>query len=420
MSMNHVEKFALLAAATFLVQCGSGNGPGPDNPKGTCAVENALERVSPSVVRVIHEQGSGSGFVVEADRTHALIVTNYHVVQPGQNFMVEFHREGAEPMKIGGVEVVKTDIGHDLAVLSVPTMNLGLSPIRIDSEPRKLGQSIGVIGFPGVEGADTIRTFERGEITALKREMKVGSGHNSVSTGKTWFVQTNANINFGNSGGPVINSCGEAIGVVAAKHQSTERTGLFVPAEFVPQLVAKAKKPRESREGAVRAQIQKHLDSIRFKEGYEAADYTSRGFQLSLHEIVKQKFFESLQQINDMGMREDPPINVWPAEERVNYLVAHIQSLDPMGQSATMIELARQVDPSVTDYDVGRIFYALWISLGIFDVASYKVERVSVTDDRHAKAFVQVATGQGAQTKNFVYELEHEWGDWVIADYDER
>jgi hypothetical protein len=416
--MNPLNQSMLLVAAMALVQCHSTGGPA--SPQGSCNFDDVKDKIAPSVVRVLHAEGAGSGFVVDADASRALIVTNYHVVQPGDAFMVEFYREGAPPMKVGGVEVVKVDVERDLAVLSVPIMNMGLTPIAMSDGTRQLQQRIYIAGFPGVDGAEAARTFEEGRITALKREFKIGAGNHVISGGKTWFVQTNANINFGNSGGPVFDSCGQAVGVVAAKHNSAERTGLFIAGELVPALIRRAKEPPVGGEAEIRSQVQKHLDSVKFKEGDDASSYVSRNFQLAYHERTKELYEESVRHIVQLGMLEDPPISKWPKDEQAQFILQKLPMLNPVSFTATLIELSRQMSASITTYDAGRIFYAASIKNGAFDVASYSIERVKLKDETHATAFVHVAGHDSQTPRNVVYELEREWGDWVIADYEER
>jgi S1-C subfamily serine protease len=415
--MNIVIKVVLITTATTLLQCGPNKGPG--SPHGACDFDEVKNKIAPSVVRILHAEGAGSGFVVEADDHRALIVTNYHVVQPGEAFVVEFYREGAAPMKVAGVEVVKVDAERDLAVLSVPIMNVALEPIAISDDERELQQRIYVAGFPGVEGSEAAQTFEEGRITALKREFKIGAGGMSISGGKTWFVQTNANINFGNSGGPVFDSCGRAVGVVAARHNAAERTGFFIAGELVPDLVKRAKQPPAKGESEVRAQVKRHLDSVKFKEGSEASRYVSRTLQLAFHAKARELYEDSLGRIRLLGLLEDPLFEQWPKEEQAKFVVGKLPSLHPVSLTATIIELARE-SSGITTYDAGRIFYSMFIENGAFDVASYDIERVRLADETHATAFVQVASRDSQTPRNYVYSLEREWGDWMITGYEEK
>jgi 2-alkenal reductase len=199
------------ATATFTVT------PAPDSGATSLATtfrdrEEALvdlyEQVSPSVVaiRAFGQDGRdalGSGWVYDAE---GHIVTNYHVVQDASEVEVDF----PSGLKVDG-EVIGVDKDSDLAVVRVSVPSSELRPLPLgDSEQLKVGQTVVAIGNPfGLRGTMTV-----GIVSALGRtlpSMKEAPGGGTFVAGD--IIQTDAALNPGNSGGPLLNLNGEVIGV---------------------------------------------------------------------------------------------------------------------------------------------------------------------------------------------------------------
>ncbi|MFZ5671184.1 MAG: S1C family serine protease [Pseudomonadota bacterium] len=169
------------------------------------AVVRAVERVGPAVVRIApitpdrSFAGEGSGFFVSAD---GLIVTNSHVVS-GFNRLTVITAEG-RPLT---ARAVGDDPDTDIAVLKVeqpvkaPFARLG------DSKKLRRGQLVIAIGAPlGFEA-----TVTTGVVSALGRSLRAEKGRLIED-----LIQTDAALNPGNSGGPLVNSAGEVIGINTA------------------------------------------------------------------------------------------------------------------------------------------------------------------------------------------------------------
>ena len=142
-------------------------------------------------------QALGSGFVIDKA---GHIVTNYHVVEGGAEIEVSFTNQ-----KTYDAEIVGTDPSTDLAVLLVDVPSRALTPLPLaDSDDVTVGDPVVAIGNPF--GLD--RTATAGIVSALQRAVTAPDGRPIDHV-----IQTDAPINQGSSGGPLLNTRGEVIGV---------------------------------------------------------------------------------------------------------------------------------------------------------------------------------------------------------------
>jgi S1-C subfamily serine protease len=143
------------------------------------------------------QQALGSGFVVDKA---GHIVTNYHVVEGAQQIEVSFSNQDTYKAKLVG-----TDPSTDLALLQVEVPSRALTPLALaDSDRIRVGDPVVAIGNPF--GLD--RTATAGIVSALQRNVTAPNGSNIDHV-----IQTDAPINQGNSGGPLLNDKGEVVGV---------------------------------------------------------------------------------------------------------------------------------------------------------------------------------------------------------------
>jgi putative serine protease PepD len=191
---------------------------GTNTPSDVSAVAN---KVLPSVVQVnvktANAQGIGSGVILTAD---GRVLTNNHVVSGAGNVTVTLNDGRELP-----ATVVGTDAASDLAVLQLRGAS-GLTPATLgDSSSVKVGDEVVAFGSPGgLQG-----TVTSGIVSALNRDVNVsedegqGQGQNPYASNgrgadQTTYkaIQTDASINQGNSGGPLVNANGEVIGINSA------------------------------------------------------------------------------------------------------------------------------------------------------------------------------------------------------------
>jgi S1-C subfamily serine protease len=186
------------------------------------AVTGAVEAVAPAVVKV-EAQGAGSGFVFTPD---GLVLTNAHVVARA--------REVSAVLPDGRscrASVIGADDDTDLAVLKITAGDL--RPIALgDSRRLRVGQIVVAIGNPfGFQ-----HTVTAGVVSATGRSLRARTGR--LMSG---LVQTDAALNPGNSGGPLVNTRGDVVGINTAVIVPAQGISFAVSAEtarlVVPQLL---------------------------------------------------------------------------------------------------------------------------------------------------------------------------------------
>lgn len=174
-------------------------------------------------------EGAGSGAIIDQS---GHILTNYHVIEDAQQVNVTLFNGKSYTAKFVGADVI-----NDIAVIKIEEEPGLLKPVAMaDSSKLKVGQRVFAIGNPfGLE-----RTMTCGIISSLNRSLKL-RGNRTIKS----IIQIDAAVNPGNSGGPLINSHGQLIGVNTAIASSTGQSsgvGFAIPSNLVsrvvPQLVA--------------------------------------------------------------------------------------------------------------------------------------------------------------------------------------
>ncbi len=197
-------------------------------------VTKVVEKVMPSIVSItnsssynyfyytIPSESKGSGIIIGSNDDELLIVTNYHVVEDNDELSVTFTDESSAKALVKG-----TDSSMDLAVIAVALSDLDddtLNAINIaemgDSDALKVGEPAIAIGNALGYG----QSVTTGVISALNRKME-------MENVKGTFIQTDAAINQGNSGGALLNISGKVIGINSNKigGSTVEGMGYAIP-----------------------------------------------------------------------------------------------------------------------------------------------------------------------------------------------
>ncbi|MBM2823288.1 MAG: hypothetical protein HW413_2034 [Thermoleophilia bacterium] len=223
---------------TVITETASSPNPPLASDGDAMSVNEIYERAASGVVQITSTSGNiggaaqqqalGSGFVLDkAGR----IVTNYHVIEGADEIRVSFSNQDTVEAQLVG-----SDPSTDLALLQVDTTASALTPLPLgDSDKVKVGDPVVAIGNPF--GLD--RTATSGIVSALQRLI---TAPNRFTIDHV--IQTDAPINHGNSGGPLLNSRGQVIGVNTqietggVPNSGNVGIGFSVPSNTVKDVVA--------------------------------------------------------------------------------------------------------------------------------------------------------------------------------------
>ncbi len=217
MALRTWEPMNRLLATALLCTAGAG-GQQPDTAASVYA------KAAKSVVLILLRSSDdklvaqGSGFLIEGGK----IVTNEHVI-----------RGGTPLIDFGGVripaKVERTDLGNDLAVLTTPA-EISAEPLPLSANPPHPGDSVYVIGNP--EGLE--KSISTGVVAAVRH---IGSRE---------LIQITAPISHGSSGGPVLDSSANVIGVTVGMIEEGQNLNFAVPASYVAVLLRSAADAKET------------------------------------------------------------------------------------------------------------------------------------------------------------------------------
>ncbi len=181
----------------------------------------------------------GSGFVIKQNGT---VITNNHVIQNAEGILVKF-TDGKEYE----AKLIGTDPISDIAVLKIQSNKKFPAVKFADSDKAKVGDWVLAIGNPfGLGG-----TVTQGIISAINRDINMGRYDN--------FIQTDASINQGNSGGPLFNMSGEVLGINTAIFSNSGGSvgiGFAIPANFAKNVIEQLIKYGETKRGWLGVRIQ--------------------------------------------------------------------------------------------------------------------------------------------------------------------
>lgn len=211
-------------------------------------VTAVVEEVMPSMVSIVSKyietssfwgqtytqesQASGSGIIIAQDEKELLIATNYHVIEDADALEVTFIDGSKVQAQVKG-----KDSGMDLAVIAISLENISNETKQAitvaalgNSEELKLGEQVIAIGNSLGYG----QSVTGGWVSALNREIDMGDGSKGI------FIQTDAAINGGNSGGALLNMNGEVVGINSSKISGygVEGMGYAIPISAAEPIIS--------------------------------------------------------------------------------------------------------------------------------------------------------------------------------------
>ena len=215
---------------------GFGSDSGSDSTNGN-SNESSSSRNSDS--SDLEEYSEGSGVIYQKKDGKAYIVTNNHVVQDS---------DALEVILSDGTKVtakkVGTDATTDLAVLSISADKVTTVASFGDSSVLQAGQTVLAIGSP--LGSQYASSVTQGIVSATSRTVDVTDEDTNQTIGQETVIQTDAAINSGNSGGPLINLSGQVVGINSMKLSSSgsdsstatiEGMGFAIPSNEVVSII---------------------------------------------------------------------------------------------------------------------------------------------------------------------------------------
>lgn len=212
-------------------------------------IVQAAEKVKPTVVGVVNiqeqnnkwsrttrnvEAGFGTGFVVDKKDGKAYIVTNYHVIERAKG--VEVSLANGERVS---AEIIGSDELTDLAVIAIDEKYIEAVAILGDSTNLRPGEPAIAIGNPlGLEFSQSVTV---GVVSSTNRTIPKDLNGDNQADWETEVIQTDAAINRGNSGGPLVNIEGYVIGINSAKiaESGVEGLGFAIPISDAKPIIDK-------------------------------------------------------------------------------------------------------------------------------------------------------------------------------------
>lgn len=247
---------------------------------------NVLEEVTKGVVGIskiknngsaildsnaTEELGLGSGIIVSE---YGYIVTNWHVA--GNKYSTCYVTTDNGEIYSGNVVWADSDL--DLAIVKINVSGLKFLKLG-DSDAIKLGQAVCAIGNP--IGIEFQRTVTSGIISGLDRTIKIDDENGEAYMED--LIQTDASINSGNSGGPLINKNGEVIGINSIKITSAEGIGFAIPINIIKPIIERFIQNGKFEEGylgifAYDTEVNKYLNSdLDFNSGIYVVQISTDG-----------------------------------------------------------------------------------------------------------------------------------------------
>ena len=205
---------------------------------------DSVNKVSPAVVSIVSksqvqdffgqvytQEGGGSGFIITSD---GLILTNKHVVSDANASCSVIMADG----KNYDAKIQSTDPVYDLAVIKVDARNLPVVELG-DSDQLNVGQWVIAVGNALGKYQNTVTV---GVISAKARNVEASDPNGSSSENLSGMLQTDAAVNSGNSGGPLVNLTGQVVGINTAVASNAQSIGFAIPINSAKKAIDSIKK----------------------------------------------------------------------------------------------------------------------------------------------------------------------------------
>ncbi len=215
----------------LVVVLATGGFSGSD-PKSTSEIISDVEGSTAAVKTAIGDTdlGHGTGWVLDADK--GLIVTNYHVVDSGTVFSVSINGQQHT------ARVVAAAPCDDLAMLQIENTD-GLKNLLLGSQSTlSAGDRVITVGFPGNLSTGTTLQATDGVVSTVKTRSNLDPSDHVYPN----LVQTDAAINSGNSGGPLVDGDGKLVGVNTLSGVDKENQGYAIGVDLVKEMAARFRK----------------------------------------------------------------------------------------------------------------------------------------------------------------------------------
>ena len=202
----------------------------------TNTIKTAIDEIYDAVVVVETYKNNtlystGTGFIYKEDNENGYLITNHHVIENGNKFVITLS-EGEETE----AKLLGSDEYSDIAVLKIPKETVKKVAKLGESANMEIGDTVFTVGSP--MGKEYMGTVTKGILSGKNRTVKITTTNSSLMLE---VLQTDAAINPGNSGGPLVNINGEVIGVNSMKlvEDRIEGMGFAIPMEIVTTLIDK-------------------------------------------------------------------------------------------------------------------------------------------------------------------------------------
>jgi S1-C subfamily serine protease len=410
LGLKTLKYVVALAYAPALMGCakhpiGEATQPVPTVTAPLSSALTPLAKVSPaqvalSVCHIITNEGShGSCFVLNTPNGEPLVVTAYHVVADAQTANAELVL--ASGKQRFALEIVATDAENDVAILKSGSPIAGVAGLALEKTSPVPGDAIRVYGFPYVDGSAFALTVEPGSITSVQREVDGAD-----------YLQTNAAINPGGSGGPAVNDAGRVVGIVSASAAHQIGVGLLVPVSRIQELYARYAAPA-TRAAAVRSRLDGFMQAARGERRDIAAFLSERYVneevlpQLQASVASAQTKLERLER--QFRIKTGDEIGALP-EALQEKLVESALSKDELAALSAGGALAQTHSRHVAV----RIYFGEAMKEVFGDVGGWRL--VSKRETPEETVAVIATTGEDATERRYVVRLVFERGDWQVDE----